>query len=115
MPSMGRGVIATQCYYPGDLIETCPVIAIPAEQCDALYQTELYNYAFQWRHDAVAIALGMGSLYNHSYSPNAVYQSLPDDGVIRITALKPIQPGDQIFINYNKDPNDMSPLWFEAS
>ena len=31
----------------------------------------LYHYCFEWGKGTVALAMGYGSIYNHSYSPNA--------------------------------------------
>jgi SET domain-containing protein len=73
----------------------------------------LANYVFEWGRGTVALALGFGSIYNHSYSPNARY-----DDVGRLTkvytALRDILPGEEITINYNGDENDLSPVGFEV-
>jgi SET domain-containing protein len=60
------------------------------------------------------VALGYGSLYNHSYSPNARYLD-----VGRMTkafiSLRDIAPGEEITINYNADPHDMADVGFEVA
>ena len=38
----------------------------PAAERPLLDETNLYNYYFTWQDQAAAIALGYGSLYNHS-------------------------------------------------
>jgi SET domain-containing protein len=59
--------------------------------------------------------LGFGSLYNHSYDPNAAYRKSQADSTISIIAVKPIAPDDEILIKYNYGKaEDGGPLWFEV-
>ena len=61
-----------------------------------------------------ALALGYGSLYNHSYTPNARYFTNIENQSIDFYARKDIREGEEIMVNYNGDPEDQSPLWFEV-
>ena len=72
-PGRGRGVFARRPFARNDVIEVCPVIALSERDADRLYDTGLYDYYFGWGKDGkqAAIALGYGSLYNHSFTPNA--------------------------------------------
>ncbi len=110
----GRGVVALRSYEPGETIETAPVIVIPSAQWPALEGTVLYDYGFAYGPELedMAIVLGFGSLYNHSYEPNAKYVRYTEERLIEFLAIRPIQPGEEITVNYNCDPNDRSPLWF---
>jgi len=116
-PGKGRGVIARQAFAVGDVIELAPVLVIV--DGDILDQTPLGNYVYNWPASgpsAVAVAFGCGSLYNHSYEPNARYDKLPEGmGSLRYTAIKAIAVGDEITINYNGHPTDRSPMWFDLS
>jgi hypothetical protein len=115
-PGKGRGVVANQAFAVGDTVELVPVLVI--EDGDVLDLTPLGNYVFNWptSESAVAVAFGCGSLYNHSYAPNARYTKVTDGhGSIRFTAIKPIAVGDEICINYNGDPADQSPMWFDLA
>ena len=73
----GRGVFATTRFARGATIEFAPVILIPAEQWPHIEPTVLalyiYNFGPTAEQEHAAIALGFGSLYNHSYRPNAQY------------------------------------------
>lgn len=111
---MGRGVFATKHYLPGDIIEACPVIVLSVADRKKIDQTKLYNYYFSWgtQLNKAAIALGYGSLYNHSYKPNARYIKMINKNCIQIAALQPIKPGDEIKVNYNGDPKNKNALWF---
>lgn len=115
-PGKGRGVIAKQAFDVGDIVELVPVLVV--DNGDILDETPLGNYVFNWptSASAVAVAFGCGSLYNHSYAPNARYDKLVDGhGSIRFTAIKAIAAGEEICINYNGDPADQSPMWFDLA
>lgn len=116
-PGKGRGVFAQQNFKKGEVIETCPVIVLPAEDIDSLELTELYNYYFAWGPDSkdAAIALGYGSLYNHSYNPNARYYKDFENGLLKYVCIRDIQKGEEITINYNCDPEDKTPVWFDLA
>ena len=61
----------------------------------------------------MALALGYGSLYNHSYKPNARYDDVGPQ-TKEFTALRDIQPGEEITVNYNAEPKSRSAVWFEV-
>ncbi len=115
-PGRGRGVFARGEFKRGDLIERVPVILVPAKQRQKLDETDLYNYAFEWEEvgGTIAIALGYGSLYNHSYRPNAAYNEHPREEVMDFYAIKTIRLGQEITVNYNGEPDDQEPLWFDV-
>ncbi len=109
----GRGVFASSRIEARELIEQCPIVALPdAKDRDRLRKTGLVNYYFLWgdRRDHAAICLGWGSVYNHSFSPNAKYEKVLEDGRMDFMALRAIEPGEEIFVNYNGDPDNQTPL-----
>jgi hypothetical protein len=106
----GRGVCATRPFEAGTIIEVCPVIVVPPAQRPALESTIVVEYYYEWG-DAGGIALGFGSLYNHSYEPNAIYRKHMDRDLVIVSALRSIAPGEEITINYNGDPGDRNPIW----
>ncbi|WP_231592462.1 SET domain-containing protein [Methanosarcina sp. Kolksee] len=116
-PGKGRGVFAQRNFKKGEVIETCPVIVLPAEEIDSLELTQLYNYYFAWGSDSkdAAIALGYGSLYNHSYNPNARYYKDFDNSLLKYVCIRDIQEDEEITINYNCDPEDKNPVWFDLA
>ncbi len=58
------------------------------------------------------MALGYGSLYNHSYQPNARYDD--ESGQTKVfSAIRDIAPGEEIVVNYNGEPEDETPVWFK--
>src|SRR5215216_1019777 len=70
----GRGVFARRAIKKGEEIERVPVLVMPAKDVKhGPDYTTLGTYCFHWERGKVAVALGYGSLYNHSYRPNARY------------------------------------------
>ena len=109
---MGRGVFALKAFKPGEIIEVCPVILIPNEEGSPHNPTQ--EYSFRWSPKFVAIALGAGSLYNHSYEPNAYVTQDTRKKELSIICHKPIARAEQIFFNYNGEPDCKDELWFTA-
>ena len=107
----GRGVFAKEFIAAGTVFECAPVILLSPEEWLYAERTKLFDYCYDWQEGA-ALALGMGSLFNHSYMPNAVYTKQYEQLVITYTALRDISAGEEILINYNGRPDDMDPLWF---
>jgi hypothetical protein len=115
-PGKGRGVFATAPIARGEIIERAPVLVSPADEWSHVEKTVLYHYCFAWgpQLEHAAIGLGYASLYNHSYTPNAVYLRHLEDLLIHFVALHDIAPGEQITVNYNNDPANQEPVWFEV-
>jgi len=109
----GRGVFAKQLIRKGEIFERAPVILIPAREWESIERTVLFNYCYGWGEDS-ALALGLGSLFNHSYQPNAIYTRRFEEQVIDYRALRDINLDEEITINYNGDPLDLAPLWFSV-
>lgn len=102
-PGKGRGVVALRPFSAGDLVERAPVIVVPAHEVATLCTTALGRYYYEWGEDdeQAALALGYGSLYNHSFEPNLDYEFREDENVIEYFALRPIASGEELTINYN--------------
>ena len=97
----GRGVFARKRIPAGTEFEKVPVLVLPAEEALSGEAGDvLADYVFEWGEGTVALALGFGSIYNHSYRPNARYN---DCGrMVKVyTALVDIEEGEEITINYN--------------
>src|SRR5438128_276159 len=109
-----RAMFASRKFLKGELNERAQVIPINEKQWPNAEKTILSDYAFDWGKDDehAAIALGYVSIYNHSYSPNAQLEELLDELMMEVVAIRDIQPGEEITINYNGDPESQDPLWF---
>lgn len=108
----GRGCFATAPIKKGQLIERCPVIVVPVTERELIDKTKLYHYYYAWtpEDEGMAISLGYGSIYNHSFAPNAIFDRVFDGGYIDYVAIKDIDAGAEITVNYNGDPDDQDPL-----
>ncbi len=110
VPEKGRGVFA-RCPIPGGTeIERVPVLVIPESE---IWYSSLADYVFDWTDGTVGLALGYGSIYNHSYQPNACYADV-DGHVKTFMAIRDIEAGEEITTNYNADPDARTPVGFDV-
>jgi SET domain-containing protein len=113
VPGKGRGVFATTAIKKGAIIERVPVVLVPIQHLvGGLKNPTLSTYFYLWDRKHVAICLGYGSIYNHSFDPNAVYVH----GAMTMTyrARRNIAAGEEITVNYNFDPRDQTPMRFDV-
>jgi SET domain-containing protein len=113
-PIHGNGVFAGRPFAAGEVVERCPVIVCPPPEEALIEQTRLRGLYFTWEDDGVALALGYGSLYNHSWEPNAAYELDYRRGLACFRAVRPIAPGEEVTINYTGQPDGRGDLWFDA-
>ncbi len=101
-PIHGWGVFACEDIEEGEIIEECPFLKLPVKRGDVNYT--LIDYTFQWPKSLLwenhVIALGYGSLYNHSNNPNSDWESSNDKESFLFTAKRKIMKGEEIFIYY---------------
>ena len=112
----GRGIFATRNINKGELIHEAPVIISPSAEYKNLKKTIFVEYVFWWGEnlEECALALGYGSLFNHSYTPNALYKLNLTQKTIDFYAHTDIKAGEEIMINYNGDPEDKTSVWFDV-
>jgi SET domain-containing protein len=113
----GRGVFSTETIELGTTIEISPVLVVNPGERALLEKTLLYDYIFEWGDDLLSacVALGYLSIYNHSYTANCIYEMDFDNATISIITVKPVIAGEELFINYNAEPDNTKPIWFEAT
>ena len=111
----GRGVFTSEAIPIGTIIEIAPALILPEKDSKLIDQTHLYNYYFLWGEAQLqyAICLGYGSLYNHSYQPNCIYETYYEDELIHFIAHRAIAIDEELTINYNHDPTNQKPVWFD--
>lgn len=98
-----------------EVLEICPVIILSSEDADVIEETMLTDYYFIWQRTRIAICLGYGSLFNHSYTPNATFKRDFKNSVIIFRTVKPIKKGEEICTNYNGNTKDQSKVWFHKN
>ncbi|MFN8291483.1 MAG: SET domain-containing protein [Chitinophagaceae bacterium] len=111
----GRGVFTSGKLEAGTLVEVAPVIVMSGLERKLIDQTLLHDYIFEWgeERNECCMALGYVPIYNHSYESNCEYETDFDNRLIRITTVRAIEEGEELFINYNGEWNDPKPVWFE--
>ncbi|MEL6356545.1 MAG: SET domain-containing protein [Bacteroidota bacterium] len=108
----GRGVFTAREIPAGTTIELAPVIVLDLADTECIHDTRLHDYYFLWGEEGSAIALGYGSLYNHSRRPNADFRMDFERKEIKFFALHDIIPGKEILINYTDEEDERTRLWF---
>lgn len=113
---MGRGVFTKKEIPANTVIEVAPVIVMSKDDRKLIDQTLLHDYIFEWgeKSDRCCMALGLASMYNHSYSSNCEYYMDFDSDIILIKTVRDVAKGEELTINYNGDYNDETKVWFEA-
>lgn len=115
-PTLGiRALIATEQISKDQIIERCPAIIYPKNP-QVIEQTIFDHYVFDWDDTHEALALGYGSLCNHSYERNVEVDFDYDASEILFIALRDINFGEELLINYNDDsaePIDKDYLSFD--
>jgi SET domain-containing protein len=102
----GRGVFAARAFGAGEVVEECPVVLL-RKPYEALHK-ELKTMVFHWEVPegaaaTQALALGYGSLYNHSNPANLRYEADSESLLLRFITVRDIQPDEELTINYNAD------------
>lgn len=110
----GRGVFALKNFKKGELIESAPILTLTPKERKHCAKTNLNYYMYPWRSTRSAcVAFGCGSVYNHSYDPNADWKQDFRSTSMSYRAVKPIKKGEEITVNYNGEPDDTTPIdWF---
>jgi uncharacterized protein len=104
----GRGVIAQVPIKKGQWIDCVPALVIP--ESDIAPHAVLNCYVYFWMFNPqmrYAVAFGNGSLYNHHPQNNAEFKLDYENSCIRFRAVRDIAPGEEVFINYDYDDEDL--------
>ena len=114
--TMGRGVFTNEDIEAGTMVEISPVVVMSDEERKLLDQTLLHDYIFEWGFNSEQCCMAMGyvPVYNHSYQSNCEYEMDFVNSLMGVKAVRFIKAGEELFINYNGDWNDTTPLWFDA-
>ena len=111
--SMGRGVFAVSPIPADTLLFSDPLVLVPEAECPK--GSVLSAYVFFWSivmEDGLncnAIVLGMGTVLNHSKSPNVIVYFEQNPDRVDFYALRDIEPGEQLTHDYNYD--EYPPEW----
>ncbi|GAA4467646.1 SET domain-containing protein-lysine N-methyltransferase [Nemorincola caseinilytica] len=113
----GRGVFTRKKIKAGDIVESAPVIVMSHEDRLHIDQTILQNYIFEWQPEGqnmCCMALGTIPMYNHDYESNCEYYMEYEEMTMFVQAVRDIEAGEELTVNYNGTWNDGSRVWFDA-
>jgi hypothetical protein len=99
VPGKGRGVFTCEAIDGGTLVHVAHVIEVPGDDVGKVLDAYVYKFGA-----TMAVALGLGSLFNHSRSPNLDFSRDFDGRVIRYWATREIRPLEELTIEYSYDP-----------
>jgi SET domain-containing protein len=106
-PVHGRGVFATRAIAADEVVHVAPVLLFSDEEYEHLAETLLVDYVFEWHEGGVALALGVGGLFNHDPKANLRYELCDDDDPARpghsYVAERKIKAGEELTINYGDE------------
>ena len=101
-PIHGWGVFAKEDIMEGEVFEECPILTLPIEKGEitSLLIDYRFNYpqGNEWQEQV--LALGYGSLYNHSNDPNAFWVSDIENRIFKFVSNREIKQGEEIFVWY---------------
>ncbi|KAL9552577.1 hypothetical protein PS6_004400 [Mucor atramentarius] len=89
------------------LVEISPILLFNAEEYDNYGKyTVLDQYTYCWQ-GGFALALGLGSMFNHNSTPNVGFIRDIPNKLIRYVTLRRIEKDEELCISYGNH------LWFE--
>jgi SET domain-containing protein len=95
----GRGVYTTEDISKDSVIEICELLILDLNHVP----DELEPYVYEYTNKTAAVALGNGSLYNHSDRPNCYFDIDYRNKKLVIKSLKKIKAGEELTIHYHYD------------
>ena len=101
--TMGRGIFAPEHIKRGVLIHVSELLKIPLTEI--IYCPTLEKYVFGYDKKHSVMALGLGSLFNHSEEPNVeAWHGYKDDReIMEFRTICQVKKGQQLFIDYGKN------------
>lgn len=103
----GRGVFASQAIEEGQVFHKAHLLVFPSAQYPALQDTVAAHYVFHVAEAADGspntvngLAMSPISFINHSRAASCAFEVDPDSQTIRFTALRPIDAGEELTIDY---------------
>jgi len=116
----GKGLFAKVDILEGEIIDIAHIILISNKDWNLIKNTVLVRYIFEWddpqvkgKYDSM-ISLSISQFINHSYNPNANYSYDYENKCVEYFAIRDIPAKSEITVNYNGDPSDETPMWFEV-
>lgn len=104
-PGKGLGVFATEKIYTREIIEECHLLTLPITKGEST--SLLIDYRFNYPQgddwNEQVVALGYGSIYNHSDKPNVTWETHPKYKAFQFIATRDIEVGEELCTYYGSD------------
>ena len=104
-PVHGWGVFAKEDIMEGEVFEECPILTLPIDKGEIT--SLLIDYRFNWPQgndfEEQVMALGYGSLYNHSDNANSFWISDLENRTFKFISNREIKKGEEIFVWYGDE------------
>lgn len=118
VPGKGRGVYAGEVIPSRTLINISPLLLFPERSencgagdsispCSCPERGVLAHYTYSFDCNTQALALGMGSMFNHSKRNNVGFIMDKTNLLIRYTSVRDVPKDTELLINYGNR------LWFD--
>ena len=114
----GRGLFA-KVYIPRNkIIDKASFLFIEDKDYEHIKHTNLDNYTFEWDEEEsnykIILPLSICQFMNHSYNPNVRYEYEYQKQIVKFVAIRGIEKGEELTVNYNGDRHDKQPVWFDV-
>ena len=92
------------------------MLVLSPEEVSTISRTQIDHYTFNWpyqdpqtgkQRSTQALALGLGSMFNHSRDENVGFQRHVPDKILVFSTLRNVAPHEELCISYGPR------LWFE--
>lgn len=103
--AMGRGIVANYRIITGETVASCEILVLNELDTVIINTTDLKHYTFKYSETRDCLVLGDGEIFNHADVPNVSYslETIGDRKLMVFKALKDIEAGEQLFIDYSAD------------
>jgi SET domain-containing protein len=98
-PNKGLGVFAKEKIFKGEIIEISPLIELKVPFTSDVLSDYRFGYPRKGKNHIYVVALGYGSLFNHSDQNNADWRD-GGDMIFEFFTLRDIEPGEEIYLKY---------------
>lgn len=103
-PIHGLGIFANEDIVKGEVFEITPILDVVKSKEEDLGREFLYDYRFAYNKNGkttkLVLALGYGSLYNHSDTPNASWKLNKELDMFEFFSIRDIKAGEEVLIYY---------------
>ncbi|KAJ1665179.1 hypothetical protein IW140_003548 [Coemansia sp. RSA 1813] len=110
-PQRGRGVFTREPIPRGTLVNVSPTLIFGADEYNKHGKfTQLDHYTYCWSSGSFALALGLGSMFNHESAGHQNVGFVRDiqNSLIKYSTLRDIAAGEELCICYGES------VWFDV-